>query len=389
MKNIILHRSCPACGNQIGRQLYRIDYKLPDDIHLGNGYDIVCCDNCGNCYADTASSKEDYDDYYNHNNYYGGGWKFNASTDYDYAVISRILAAYLSEDSMILDMGCGNGNLLNYLRQEGYHNLVGIDPSEASIDSIVQYGFQGIIGSVYQPPLSDIKVDFVIMTMVFEHLLCPEEAIDNIRKNYLKKDGYLLLTWPRFEDLMIDQTPIVNNFNHEHINYFSVKTADILLGRCGFERVCAHTSIGFQRNMLTTLSNVVLYRRMDSKTDLIEKDEITEKSIREYVVRGEKEEEELICIIERLAHDAEPVVVWGTGSYMMHLMAVSDLSKCDIRCFVDNNRLKQGKTLYGYSVESPDFLREFSGKVVITVMLYREEIKKQIDGMGNNSLMII
>jgi hypothetical protein len=51
-------------------------------------------------------------------------------------------------------------------------------------------------------------------------------------------------------------------------------------------------------------------------------------------------------------------------------MANSSLSKCNISCFVDNNKLRVGGTLYGKPVKSPEIVKKFSGTVVVTAMLY-------------------
>jgi hypothetical protein len=58
----------------------------------------------------------------------------------------------------------------------------------------------------------------------------------------------------------LDNSPILNNFNHEHINYFSVKSADWLFGRCGFTRIEKHISICFNHNDNLQFSNIVLYK---------------------------------------------------------------------------------------------------------------------------------
>ena len=75
-------------------------------------------------------------------------------------------------------MGCGNGRLLMKLREEKFNNIVGVDPSSASINALKDIGITGYIGSIYEKGSDEIpKADVVILTMVLEHLYEPVEAI--------------------------------------------------------------------------------------------------------------------------------------------------------------------------------------------------------------------
>ena len=58
-------RSCPACDcNTGGETIYRIEMLMPDSYKISGDYDIVCCEKCGNCYADIIPDEQLYDDYY-------------------------------------------------------------------------------------------------------------------------------------------------------------------------------------------------------------------------------------------------------------------------------------------------------------------------------------
>lgn len=386
------NRYCPACLSRSGGVLAIIKMETPEEMKLPKEYNIVCCDKCGNCYADTSGSAEDYNDYYKNQNYYGGGWKYNSSTEFDFIVITRMLGKIFDRSVSLADIGCGGGALLRHLNKHGFENVIGIDPSADSIKSLHEYGIKGAIGSVYESTEDGIgRLDVVIMTMVLEHLLEPDRAIINIRDNYLKDDGYMIVTWPYFEDMILDNTPMFNNFNHEHINYFSVQTADWLFDRCGFVRVENHVSVGYNHDDMIILSNVALYRRKNCEESnvTLKPDIRTGKSITEYVDRVKWGEDSLIHNIRELVANQEEVVIWGTGAFLMHLMAVSPLGECNIIFIVDNNRLKQGSQIYGYDVKSPESLKDFKGSVIITAMLYGNSIEKQIREMGNTECHIL
>jgi SAM-dependent methyltransferase len=44
--------------------------------------------------------------------------------------------------SRILDVGCGQGRVLAFLRREGYHNIVGIDRDPAAIEAAARFGVE-------------------------------------------------------------------------------------------------------------------------------------------------------------------------------------------------------------------------------------------------------
>lgn len=83
------------------------------------------------------------------------------------------------------------------------------------------------------------------------------------------------------------------------------------------------------------------------------------------------------------------LVIWGTGSYVMSLLATTALKDCRIVGFVDNNKIKQGRTIYGYKIYAPDYLLDKHCTVVICSMLYSEQIKKQLEAMHTENEIVI
>ena len=302
-------RNCPVCGLDEADVITAIEMDTPDHIHLPNKYNIVCCKNCGMCYADTSASEKDYDEYYNQNNYYGG-WGGNSTSLYTYSIIKKILGKITSEHTSIVDIGCGNGTLLKYLNDSraGYC-LCGIDPSENSIEKLREQGIHGEVGSIYTAPSTGEKYSVAIFTAVLEHLFNPGKAIASIKNNYLKSGGYILVCWPCFDDLLSDDSPVLNNFNHEHINYFSVLSADRLLSKYGFERVESHISVEAVHGEQAFFSHVVLYKELaDSSSGEYLVDHLTCASIKEYVKRVSQREKDGIEYIKKLA-DMQPVPI--------------------------------------------------------------------------------
>ena len=56
-------RGCPVCGYRRAEVLRRQRFVLPDQHSLADGYDVVCCEEGGFVFADTAVTQADYDRY--------------------------------------------------------------------------------------------------------------------------------------------------------------------------------------------------------------------------------------------------------------------------------------------------------------------------------------
>ena len=306
-----LERPCPACGNSTGEKLYKVRMLLPETFGIDGDYDIVSCDKCGCCYGDVLSTEEDYNNYYDNHNCYGG-WQANSSSSYDLDVVIRSIGQLVPQKARIVDVGFGNGKLLAGLKQDGYSNILGIDPSAKSVESLQEQGVPGKVGSIYDAELDATeKADVVIFTMVLEHLLEPKKALTAIRNNLLKKDGYLVVTWPYFDDLIADNSPLMNNFNHEHINFFSKQTADVLFGRVGFQSIAHHISLGVCKGKALQLSNIAVYRGgANVERHRTDRDNQTKASILEYSARVSQAEHNLLNRIEDISRTETNVVVW-------------------------------------------------------------------------------
>ena len=74
---------------------------------------------------------------------------------------------------------------------------------------------------------------------------------------------------------------------------------------------------------------------------------------------------------------------------MMSLVATTKLGECKILGFVDNNRIKQGREMYGRPIYAPDYLQDKQYMVVICSMLYSEQIRQQLEDMHTQNEIVI
>lgn len=97
----------------------------------------------------------------------------------------------LPTDSKIIDVGCGNGEILLSLKRAGFTNLVGIDPYIKKTNHMKDIKI--LIENLNN--LSDEKFDLILFRHSFEHI--NEQLATLIKvKNLLSKKGCCLISMP-------------------------------------------------------------------------------------------------------------------------------------------------------------------------------------------------
>lgn len=112
--------------------------------------------------------------------------------------IEKNLAFLNPEASLILDVGCGNGNISRYLGSLGYETT-GIDISEKAIEKAKTLNpypnVKFLLKNAEQLKEENRKFDAIICSEVLEHLENPLELLRAI-KSILNFDGILIVTVP-------------------------------------------------------------------------------------------------------------------------------------------------------------------------------------------------
>lgn len=150
-----------------------------------------------------------------------------------------------SANRFILDLGCGNGHLVNYLISEGY-NVYGTDASEKGISIADQanpgrFFLQDLSTDALPEGLRHIKFDTIISTEVIEHLYDPVGFID-LCKQLLKGGGEIIISTPYHGYLKNLLLSILDKWDPHfdplwyggHIKFWSKATLSRILTNAGF-----------------------------------------------------------------------------------------------------------------------------------------------------------
>jgi 2-polyprenyl-3-methyl-5-hydroxy-6-metoxy-1,4-benzoquinol methylase len=160
--------------------------------------------------------------------------------------VVRILKTYPWVHS-VLDAGCGNGNLVGRLSQEGF-KVTGVDTSQSGVSLAKQAWPQSSfwVASVYEDLYAVLgqTFDACIGTEVIEHLYDPRSFVRRTHE-ILRPGGLLVLSTPYhgyIKNLTLAVTGRLDAhftalWDGGHIKFWSRKTLTTLLNEAAFETI--------------------------------------------------------------------------------------------------------------------------------------------------------
>ena len=104
---------------------------------------------------------------------------------------NELIASLTTKRDRILDIGCGNGSILRYLRGLGYADLHGLEISRYAIERLRGEGIEMHLGKLPLIPLPDASFDVVIASQVLEHVIRRKRFLREIQR-VLKPSGRCL-----------------------------------------------------------------------------------------------------------------------------------------------------------------------------------------------------
>jgi SAM-dependent methyltransferase len=365
------------------------------DHPLGEGYDVVICLKCGFVYADTTVSQNAYEKFYAQFSKYedtktSSGTGEKAWDRKRLEETAQQITEFLNDPhARILDMGCANGGLLKALKNLGYDNLLGIDPSLSCVSNTRALGIDALPGSLFQA-FEQNNFDCVILSHILEHVSDIHGALNWIKiKIKTATGGCIYVEVPdasRYAEFVF--APF-QDFNTEHINHFSLSCLRNALHKNGFQ------SIQQGIKTLETSPNMpypaafIFARLSPLPINLdIKPDQDLRNKINAYINFSNDLLEKMRGHLDKALISNSQVLVWGTGQLTTKLLVDTSLKDAKITAFVDSNPINQGKMLHGISIISPEAVRNISVPILIASTLHQQSIVEQIQQMGLTNKLI-
>jgi len=169
---------------------------------MEGSFNLVKCNNCGLVYINPRPTKQEMHKYYP--KYYSArAYGIVEVTDEykdemykTFRDRARPISAF-KKNGRILDVGCGDGYFLKYMKDNGWETY-GVEPGEVASkyakDVLKVNVFNGELKEACYP---DKYFDVITLFEVLEHLHNPSANLSEIGR-ILKEDGLLVITVPNF-----------------------------------------------------------------------------------------------------------------------------------------------------------------------------------------------
>lgn len=193
-------RSCQICGND-----EFLNYIITKDYFLSQKeFSIVRCTNCGFLFTYPRPDPDELKKYYESDEYISHSTaKKNFLTKlylyvrkYSIRKKARLISKY-TETKNVLDFGCGTGEFLSYIRDQGVTTF-GIEPNPSARDFASRKYNLDIYEGFKSLPEVENSFDAVTLWHSLEHVDDLNTVISNIKK-VIKKEGIVVVGIPNFE----------------------------------------------------------------------------------------------------------------------------------------------------------------------------------------------
>ena len=182
-----------------------------------------------------------------------GGRLFNAEIEYyqqDWHDYYHPIIRLVPSNSFVLDIGCGRGGLLEYLRDKKNCRVAGVDMSDDAIRILKKKGIEAIKADVEEDDIPG-SYDVIILAAVLEHLIDPLSVLSKLRNNLKNDQGCIIIGVPNFSEIIARIQYLfgknVTRFGNSeadkklgiqppgHIQFFNKSTLSHVLKKAGYK----------------------------------------------------------------------------------------------------------------------------------------------------------
>jgi SAM-dependent methyltransferase len=278
-------RHCPVCGATKSKTLYHQSFEQLSGARLLAGYKVAICLRCGAGFAADIPDQHTFDEYYRDLSKYDYADQWNAAppdAEERFQEAAKVIRDYIpSADSRVLEIGSASGQLLRVLRDLGYRNLLGADPSPGCVRAAqALYGIPGLVGTVFDLPQPETPYDFLILIGVMEHIRDLDRAVGRLR-GLLAEGGRVYLEVPDASRYLARVDAPFQEFSVEHINFFSRASLANLMQMRGFRMIVSGHAIRPQHEVVCPAVWAVFEKA--AEPGFMERDRDTESGLRAYI----------------------------------------------------------------------------------------------------------
>ena len=253
---------CNVCEKDLG-------YKL-EFFRIKDKYSYISCNNCQVGLLSPFPSTQEFQEKYNTEEYYDELSSKSNNKILDFLLNFRTyeyfwdFALHYVNKGKALDVGCGNGEYLENLKNNGLQ-VFATDYSEIALER-TRKRTKSSKENFYHGDFSDIRFDIKFDVISFWHVLeHVEKPYTYIKKSYelLNDGGFIMGEVPNYKSLVLQI--FKENYSWimipEHIIYYSPFTLEYLLKEYGFKDVYIYNPnraiLNFSTSIKKTLEEII------------------------------------------------------------------------------------------------------------------------------------
>jgi SAM-dependent methyltransferase len=375
------HRACPSCGAIDAELLFRQRFTQLSSGSLLAGYNVVSCGACGFGFADGLPDPEAFARYYADMSKYENAPSLGRVSQWDAArsrSVALMIASHVSAKHVpVLDVGCATGAQLAALRDEGFSDLSGLDPSAACARAAKgAYGIDVATGLAEDVSRLQRKYGLVLFCAVLEHLYDPVRVMRDVA-GVLDSDGMVFVEVPDVTQFAACVDAPYQEFSAEHINFFSARSLEGLLGRAGFRRhALAHVAYEWASGTRGPAIQALFRKGQTAQVEGV--DETTRVALSAYIKVSATIDAQVCARLQEFAVARKRLLVWGTGAHTLRLLRSGAMDGLDVVAFVDSDPNYQGRELAGKPILAPSELTGRPEAILVSSGTVHHEIARQI-----------
>jgi len=254
----------------------------------------------------------------------------------------------LSKDSLILEIGCGDGFLLKKFRQKGFKNLIGVEPSihvkkEYASEIIVDFFNADVVKRFKE---RGIHPDCVIANYVVE--LIPDlDAFFSNLANLMKKGSFLITEVPYLINFL--DTFRIDGFAHLICNWFTVNSLIYVFLKHDLEIVSIENDIKYRGGTLRVIAKKE-YSKGKTRPAFLswtsrEIEKLNRTSFRSFRDKMNSMRDNLKSEIMKLVEKKIPIYGYGGGLKASTLINWLRATSKEVKMIVDIDPNKNGRMI--------------------------------------------
>ena len=162
----------------------------------------------------------------------------------------KVISKFIEERSRVLDVGCGDGILMEYLSKNKVVDVRGLEISKEKVKKCLSKGLAVIEGDAENDlkQFPDLSFDYVILSQTLQAFMSPENVIENL----LRVGKKVIVTIPNFGhwkvrlDLLFKGTmPVTKSLPHQWHNTPNLHMCTIK----DFSEFCDNKKIKFIKSL--------------------------------------------------------------------------------------------------------------------------------------------